>query len=297
MIHAVHKLNRALYRPQMEKMFEKRHRVFVDHMGWEDLRRADGRDVDEFDGEDAIYLMALDDIGREVQGGLRLLPTDRPILLDKLFPSLSKEGKLPRGKGIFEISRFFVDAPIRTTPRGTLIKGEILVGLLDYASSMGAKLLTMVCDMTFLPRLLALPLGVKPLGLPRQIGEEDVVAVSMPVERNAIHKVRELFAVKHPIIEEYEMPYPLHHLSQDSPIKQAEAEQLLDLAAQMGERNVGLVFLDLVKRLGDADETSIKAVEAELDHLTLHVHQMLEKVRTTPVRTPQYEQPNISVLN
>src|SRR3712207_7392983 len=55
--------NRAHHSDLIERCYRLRHRVFVEERHWEDLRRPDGRDVDQFDTADAIHVVVTE--GRE----------------------------------------------------------------------------------------------------------------------------------------------------------------------------------------------------------------------------------------
>ncbi len=44
---------------QLEEMHRIRHRIYVEGRGWKALRKSDGREVDEFDTDDAVYLLGL----------------------------------------------------------------------------------------------------------------------------------------------------------------------------------------------------------------------------------------------
>src|SRR5580658_7340650 len=71
-----------------------RHKVFVEEMGWSDLRSDNGRERDQFDDEHAVHHVAM----REgaVLGYQRTLPTSRPHLLTDVMANLC-EGDPPRG--------------------------------------------------------------------------------------------------------------------------------------------------------------------------------------------------------
>src|SRR3546814_8546264 len=63
MICFVHGCSDARYRGPLETMFEDRKRLFVDLLGW-DLSVQDARwEIDQFDDDDAVYLIALDQNG------------------------------------------------------------------------------------------------------------------------------------------------------------------------------------------------------------------------------------------
>ena len=80
-----------------------RYRIFVEMLGW-DLPCRDGLELDQFDREDTVYLVARKDA--EVVGTARLLPTHRPYLLGEVFPQLMGQQPLPKDPAVWELSRF-----------------------------------------------------------------------------------------------------------------------------------------------------------------------------------------------
>src|SRR5437868_10005838 len=90
--------------PSLHAMFEARKQVFVDLLKW-NVPVLDGRfEIDQFDDEHALYVLAGDGAGRHL-GSARLLPTTRDHILGSLFPELCS-GPVPRGEHVFEITRF-----------------------------------------------------------------------------------------------------------------------------------------------------------------------------------------------
>ena len=84
-----------LHLPALRGMFEARKRVFVDLLKW-NVPVLEGRyEVDQFDDEDAVYLIVPGEDGRHA-GSARLLKTIRPHILDTLFPELCA-APVPRG--------------------------------------------------------------------------------------------------------------------------------------------------------------------------------------------------------
>jgi acyl homoserine lactone synthase len=93
----------ALSQNVVSKMASYRHRVFVDKLGWQ-LNCVVGRELDQFDREDTVYVIAEDDLG-DVVGTARLLPTNRPYLLGEIFPQLMGGSSVPSSPLIWELSR------------------------------------------------------------------------------------------------------------------------------------------------------------------------------------------------
>lgn len=82
-----------------------RYRVFFQKLGWQ-LHCEAGLEYDEFDRDDTVYLVAMDEDDGAVIGTARLLPTVRPYLLEKVFPQLLGEQPIPRSPYVWELSRF-----------------------------------------------------------------------------------------------------------------------------------------------------------------------------------------------
>lgn len=94
----------ALNPQVVSKMASYRYRVFVEKLGWQ-LECDEGRELDQFDRQDTVYVVGEDEAG-EVVGTARLLPTSRPYLLGEVFPQLMGGAPVPRSPAIWELSRF-----------------------------------------------------------------------------------------------------------------------------------------------------------------------------------------------
>ena len=87
----------------LRAMYRARKEVFVDLLKWDLPVLAGEFEIDQFDGEDAVYLISAAEDGEHF-GSIRLLPTDRPHLLGSIFPHLC-DGPPPSGADIWEITR------------------------------------------------------------------------------------------------------------------------------------------------------------------------------------------------
>lgn len=83
-------------------MFEARKRVFVDLLGWDVPVLAGRYEIDQFDDTHATYLILTDRDGGH-RASARLLETERPHILDSIFPDLCA-GPIPRGPEIREVT-------------------------------------------------------------------------------------------------------------------------------------------------------------------------------------------------
>lgn len=129
--------------PQVMVNVEKyRYKVFVETLGW-DLVTEQGRERDQFDSDETIYLAVQDESGNIVGTG-RLLPTTGPYLLGDVFPQLMGDAEPPRDSRVWELSRFA--AVDFNAPAGSALSqfsSEVAVALLrtalDVAKCNGAE--------------------------------------------------------------------------------------------------------------------------------------------------------------
>jgi N-acyl-L-homoserine lactone synthetase len=152
--------------PALREMFEARKRVFVDLLKW-DVPVLEGRyEVDQFDDEDAVYLIVPGEDGRHA-GSTRLLKSIRPHILDSLFAELCAV-PVPRGARTLEITRFCLDRRQSADDR-LETRNRLVSGLVRYALENGVETYTGVAEMGWLQQILAFGWRCRPLGLPRRI--------------------------------------------------------------------------------------------------------------------------------
>lgn len=151
----------------LRAMFAARKEVFVDLLKW-DLPVLDGRfEVDQFDDPHAEYLILTDAAGVHLASA-RLLPTDRPHILDTLFADLC-EHTPPRGRAVREITRFCLDRRLSARDR-RLVRNQLVTALADHALANGITTYTGVAEMGWLQQILSFGWDCAPLGLPVRYG-------------------------------------------------------------------------------------------------------------------------------
>lgn len=106
----------------LRKMFELRHEVFFNKLGWE-VNSLDGQEIDSFDiNQNPVYVVSQGMRG-DVYGSFRLLPTDGPYMLGSVFPELLRGESLPQSPLIWEISRLATSPSLglgKENPQATL---------------------------------------------------------------------------------------------------------------------------------------------------------------------------------
>jgi N-acyl-L-homoserine lactone synthetase len=150
MINIVAAENRERFSENINAMFADRKQVFVDILKW-DLPVTEGLyEIDQFDNDDAVYLLAVDDSGAHL-GSMRLLRTDQPHILGSLFPHLSDQG-IPSGEDTLEITRLCLSPRLPARER-RYVRDLLISTMTDYAILNGIATLTGVATANWLAKI------------------------------------------------------------------------------------------------------------------------------------------------
>jgi len=199
MIEVVTSQNAVRYKDALEEMFQLRHRVFVERLKWEALRKPDGREIDQFDNDDAIYLLLREDDGRII-GGHRLLPTTKPHLFTELFSDMCNVRGLRSGERIYELTRTCIDKETIGNDRELWALKHVMVGLFEFCVRAGIEQLTLLTPLSTLYRCLLTGVEVKPLGLPREIDGVPQAAVAFITSHATLDNARNFLGIKENIV-------------------------------------------------------------------------------------------------
>jgi acyl-homoserine lactone synthase len=182
--------NRAECADILDQYFRLRHEIFVGERGWLDLKRPDGREVDAYDNDNAVYLIAID--GERVIGGLRLYPTLLPHMISESFPHLVKERGVLSGFTILECTRYFIVKDRRTGRTDC----RLLAAFQQFCLEEGVTEVTAVVEMWWLPRWQQAGFKVRPLGLPTVIEGQPCIAASIQISQDSLDHVRGLAGLR-----------------------------------------------------------------------------------------------------
>ncbi|CAO4176899.1 acyl-homoserine-lactone synthase [Methylorubrum populi] len=189
MIHVVTAENMQDYAGALDQAFRLRHRVFVEELGWSNLARPDRREIDEFDDEHAIHLLAIDET-ETVIGYSRLLPTTRPYLLPMVLPQLC-EGTPPSSPQTVEWGRICVAESARTSGRRLNPTAlALMTAIVEWGLPRGITSFVSEMPTSWILRLLQLHLHAVPLGLPHEIEGEEIVAVEAAFDRRSLRQLQ-----------------------------------------------------------------------------------------------------------
>ncbi|WP_163266207.1 acyl-homoserine-lactone synthase [Chelativorans alearense] len=189
MMHLIKGTEDARYQDLLEEHFLLRHDIFVRERGWTDLRKPDGREIDDYDNPDTVYLLATE--RNEVVGGYRFIPTiKRHLLLDHF--SYLVEGAVPRGRDIWEWSRFF----IRRDHRDGLLFRHLIEAVAPTCKLLSVNTLTCVIEPDWIARFEAAALPYHMLGPFVETGRMRVAAarlnINLTFARTSAHQGREM---------------------------------------------------------------------------------------------------------
>lgn len=185
MIHVISAANRYLYEDVLEQHFRIRHDIFVDERRWETLRKPDRREIDSYDNEDTIYLLALE--GRRVVGGHRLYPTTKPSMMGEVFPHLADVRGFPSDPLIWEWSRYFI---VRDRRDGNL-NLQLMAAVQEFCLAEGIMQISAIMETWWLPRFHEAGFVVAPLGLPALVEDAWTMAALIDISRDTLRLLGE----------------------------------------------------------------------------------------------------------
>jgi acyl-homoserine lactone synthase len=147
----------------MEQIWRFRHQQFVERLGWEDIRRDDGREIDQFDGSSAIHLALI--YRGVVLGYSRLLPTTAPHLLSDVYPELMDGKEWPKGETIYEWTRC-IAAEWAPPIEGVATSNILMTAVVEYCLAAGISSLIVETHPKLVNLLLTTGWDVTPLAVP-----------------------------------------------------------------------------------------------------------------------------------
>jgi len=154
-------IDEALDARVFREMFEERKRVFVDLLGWDIPVLAGRYEIDQFDNDEAVYIVVTNAQGHH-RGSARLLKTDRPHILGSVFPHLC-DGNVPVGAEVREITRFCLARAMGAAERRT-VRNRLVSGLVEHALAAGITTFSGVAEESWFKQILAFGWDCEPLG-------------------------------------------------------------------------------------------------------------------------------------
>lgn len=253
--HCVTSANRARYAAQLQEMYRQRHDVFVDELGWRDLRRDDGRDIDDYDTDETVYFLVLNDAG-DVVASTRMNPSyGRHQLEDGGSLRLRfAQAEPPKGPHVWEASRLiggFRERYGRDFARATL--GILVAGTQEFCARRGITLGLSILEVPAVMMLQAIGLETEPLGLPvtydTDKGPSDAFAVTWKAGARYLIRVRQKFGIVGPVLFE---AAPVLDEADAQPLDVALLETVAELRAESNRSALMKIVHDLLETEGQS---------------------------------------------
>ena len=181
------------------EMHHDRKRVFVDQLGWQLPSAGSWLEIDAFDNEYTVYLIACAGADGRHLASVRLLPTTGPHMLNTIFADLGDGGPVV-GEDVWESSRFTI-APLGM--RGTEImrlSQYLALAHVEFALLNGIRRYTMIGEVHRVATVAAMGWKVRPLCLPRETGGSRIVSLEVTIEEETLTMMRRRFGIDHPVL-------------------------------------------------------------------------------------------------
>lgn len=190
--------DRFAFAGTLMQMHRDRKQVFVDTLGWKLPSSGSWLEVDQFDNEHAVYLVATDERGQH-KASVRLIPSTQPHMLQSIFSGLCVDG-VPVAEDCWEVSRL-VTSPVDSCGTSVVKVHRLLaLALVEFASLNDIRRYTLVAEAHRVPALLSVGWSVRPLGLPMpQLGQE-LQALEVVVASDTLSRMRRKLRISAPVL-------------------------------------------------------------------------------------------------
>ena len=194
MIDMISPDNRWRFAAPLMQMHRDRKLVFVDGLGWRLSAPGSWLEVDAYDNDHAVYLMARDEESGDHQGSVRLLPTTGPHLLEGVFADLCPDG-VPRAADTWEISRLVTSPAGQPGTRLMRVHRLLALALIEFALLNDIRHYVLVAESQRVPALLSIGWRVRPLSLPTSYDDQLLEVLQIDVTEETGDRLRERLGI------------------------------------------------------------------------------------------------------
>jgi acyl-homoserine lactone synthase len=196
MIRVIDRTNRHQFIRTLDQHFRLRHEIFVKERGWKDFDVDGIYEMDQYDNDDATYLVSVDEED-EVVGSSRIYPTVLPHMLSEHFAALV-DGAVPQRIDLVEFTRL----AICKSQRGTRIYFEQFLGLQEFCLGQGMSGATTLVRTHRIPIVQNAGMNVVPLGLSREIDGEMCTAIFIEASEKVLMRMRSVAGISGTVMED-----------------------------------------------------------------------------------------------
>jgi acyl-homoserine lactone synthase len=200
MVLLITKQNSAQHKTLLDQVYQFRHRFFVDHLGWEALRKPDGREIDQFDTDACFHVVGTE--GDRVVSYTRLLPTTQPHLLSHVYPEMLAGGRAPTGPDIWEWTRCAVAPEKREGRKGSdITTAHMFLAVAEACLFLGLRGLLVQTHPLLMTRIIELGWKARPLALLHEYDGKPVVPIYAGVDEETLRISREVYGISEPVLK------------------------------------------------------------------------------------------------
>lgn len=186
---------------ELIEMYRLRYRVFKERLDW-DVQFTGDMEMDEFDALHPAYLLQRGCSG-QVQGCVRLLPSEGPTMLRDTFGALLDGQPSPASLSVWESSRFALDLKhdARMDADG-IAKAtyELFAGMIEFGLSRGLTDIVTVTDIRMERLLRRGGWPLRRIAEPKSLGSAVAVAGYLEISRESLAHVRRNGGLKAPVL-------------------------------------------------------------------------------------------------
>lgn len=190
---------RLQFSKHLIEMHHDRKRVFVDQLGWQLPTAGSWLEIDQFDNEYTVYLIACAGDDDRHLASVRLLPTNRPHMLNTIFADLPDGGPVV-GEDVWESSRFTI-APLGMRGAEVMRLSQYLaLAHVEFALLNGIRRYTMIGEVHRVATVAAMGWKVRPLCMPKDCDGKKVVSLEVTIDEDTLQRMRRRFGIDESVL-------------------------------------------------------------------------------------------------
>lgn len=139
--------NSSRYADELDQYHFQRHRVYAEELEWVPAVPS-RREFDPFDTDDAVHILFMDAGG--LVAGSRLIETDKPHLVQTVFPGIFTIAPIIRSASVLEWTRGFI-IPERRDRSSIRLLAASCAAVMEYCLQNGYRQVGGIQDTKWLP--------------------------------------------------------------------------------------------------------------------------------------------------
>lgn len=208
MIRMIQGAEAAQYPREMEAMFRARTAVFHRRLDWKVTVRK-GCEVDRYDQQNPLYLIAIDDKSGDITGSARLLPTTGPDTFGESFSALFERPINLSSATVWECTRFCVHPTARSSGslrNATRVSYELNLAVCELGLRAGMTQIQAVYDQFMVKVYQHAAWRPTPLARSTRIGKLPAYVGVWDVSQRTLAEMRKASGVEDSVIEAPPVP-------------------------------------------------------------------------------------------